>query len=338
MSDNTPKTDVALICGRSNLPLAKNIEKLTGIKLIDTRIEDFGNTEIKIEINESIRGRHVYLLQTGAFTQDHSVNDFTIELLGLVDACKRSSATSITVVIPCFPYARSDKKDHPRVPIMAALIAKLLKGAGCTRIVALDLHAGQIQGMTDIPFDNIYGKTTIVEYLNSTLFKNISNEIINAKYILASADTGGIKRLDAFAHSLKMDSVVMHKRRDHSKTSVILNSVLIGKDDAVKDKVVILVDDMVDTCGTMISAVKELKNNGAISCIIIATHGIFSKDALTKLNECEFVDKVIVTDSLPQEMNAKICKKIEIIDISNLMAETIKRLVSGNSIEAMFTK
>jgi ribose-phosphate pyrophosphokinase len=328
--------NVGIISGRSNVNLAQNIVKNLNTSLVDIRLEDFGNTEVRIEINKSVRGKHIYILQTGAFNEKYSINDYIMELFGLIDACKRSSAESVTAIIPFFPYARSDKKDAPRVPIMAALMAKLLKDSGCTRIVALDLHAGQIQGFTDIPFDNLYAISLMVNHLKLTLFKDMTDEQINAKYILASPDNGGVKRVEAYAKKLKMDHVVMHKQRDHTKTSVILNSILVGKENAVKGKTVIIVDDIFDTLGTVISAGETLIKHGANDIIALATHGVFSGPAIERLEGCKYISKVIVSNSLPQETNNKLSNKIEIVDISQLLSNVIICLATGASLTELF--
>jgi ribose-phosphate pyrophosphokinase len=328
----------SLISGRANLHLVADIAKHLNVKPVNVRLEDFGNTEIRIEINESIRGQHVYILQTGAFDDSRSINDYLIELFGLVDACRRSSAASITVLLPFFPYARSDKKDAPRVPIMSALVAQMLESLGVTRIVAMDLHAGQIQGVTHIPFDNLYGIGLIINYLQSTLFAGMSNDEMNKRFVLASPDNGGVKRVEAYANKLKMKYVIMHKQRDHSKSSVVLQSMLIGKDEDVVGKTVILIDDMVDTCGTMKVAAAELKEHGAKDVIIVATHGVFSRDAFDKINGSDMITQVIVTNTLPQEENVKKTKKLVAIDISMFIAKIIDCLYNGSSIEAVFAK
>lgn len=326
-----------LIAGRSNLSLAQRISKNLGVPLTNCILGDFGNTEIKVEILESIRGFNVFIIQTGSFDVDHSINDYLIELLAIINACKLSSAKSINIIIPCYPYARSDKKDTPRVPIMGALVSTLFKAAGVDRIISLDLHAGQIQGFTDIPFDNLYGIKLHVDNLRQTLFKGLTSEDINKQYILASPDNGGVKRTTAYAEMLHMKHVIMSKQRDYSKISMVMKSTLVGEEGAVVGKTVLLVDDMFDTLGTVVAAAEELVTHGATGIIAIGTHGIFSGPAMMRLNKSDAIKKVIVTNSLPQENNLKQTNKLEVVDVGDLFTEVIRRILTGASISAMFS-
>lgn len=325
-----------LISGRSNLELAEGISKKLGIPLTKCKLSEFANTEIQVEILENIRNMHVYLIQSGSADDTRSINDYIMELLALINACKLSNTKSITVIIPYYPYSRSDKKDAPRTPIMGALIGNLLKMVGVTRIVSMDLHAGQIQGFTDLPFDNLYALCLHVDNLKNGLFKDLTLDEINSKYILASPDGGGVKRVEAYAKRLQMDYVVMHKQRDYSQKSIVLRCMLIGDPEAIKGKTVILIDDMCDTCGTIVSAANELKGHGARDVIILATHGLFSSPAFERLNDCEMISKVVVTNTLPQISSLTKTSKLEIVDTSNLFAEVIERLVNGGSISALF--
>ena len=332
---NETADKIRLISGRSNQELAQLISNQLGVPLTDCRIEDFANKEIRTEINTTVRGYHVYIIQTGASDAKHSINDHVMELLNLIYACKLSGAKSITALIPTYPFARSDKKDAPRVPITGALFTRMLETAGVNRIIAMDLHAGQIQGFTSIPFDNLYAKVLYVHHLRNILFKNMSTEEINQKYILCSPDAGGIKRTESYAKTLGMAFIIMHKHRDYSQSNVVLKSTLIGEE-AVKDKTVILIDDMIDTFGTMVAASNELIKCGAVDIIILATHGIFSGPAIERLNSCASISKAIVVNTLPQLEHLKLTSKIEVVDCSKLIADAIKRLHYGGSMSELF--
>jgi len=325
--------NIKLLTGRSNQELANKIAKKLNISLVKCILDDFPNSEIKVQILENVRGSAVYIIQTAVSNETHSINDYLMELKLIANACKLSSAKSISAIIPCFPYARSDKKDVPRVPIGGALVANELKNVGIKRIISVDLHAGQIQGFTDMPFDNLYGINVLSNYLNENYFSSVS---LNDHFILVSPDNGGVKRVEAYAQKLGMDFVTMHKQRDYTKKSVILKSMLIGKPGIVRNKNAIIIDDIVDTMGTMVSAAEELKIHGVIDVIIIATHGIFSDPAFTRINNCNAIKTVIISNTLPQEHNLNRCNKLKVVDMSDLFAEVIKRLQTGKSISELF--
>ncbi len=329
-------SSIRLISGRSNPELAKLISEHLGIKLVECDLGDFGNTEVKIKIEDNVRNCDVVILQTGSYDKVHSINDYLMETMALISACKLSNAKSITVNLACFPYARSDKKDAPRVPIMAKLVADMLQTAGATRVVSVDLHAAQIQGFFNIPFDNLFAIKDLILYLNAHLFKNMKTEERDNRYVLVSPDEGGARRVKNFANQLKMNFVILDKTRDYRQPGVVLKSILVGDRELIKDKTCIIIDDMVDTCGTMVSAAKELKNYGAGDVIIMATHGVFSGPAFERLNACDLITKAIVTNTLPQAANQKKSEKLEVVDISGLLAEVIKRLQTGESISELF--
>lgn len=324
---------IKLLAGRSNLPLAESIAKHLNKSLIPRIIEPFPSSEIKVEINENVRGFHVFIIQTGGATKEGSINDFITETFLLIDACNRAGAESVVVIWANFPYARSDKKDKPRVPIAGSMIANNFKAGGCSRIISMDLHAGQIQGFTDMPFDNLYAIKLHINELNQTVFKGLTQEEINAKYILVSLDLGGSKRIKDFAKRLGMKYAVMDKQRDYSKSSVVEKSVLVGD---VKGKIAICVDDMCDTCGTLIAGVNDLKEHGASEAIVLVTHGIFSGPAFERLNQCDFIQSVIVTNSLDQTENIMKTSKLIVVDAGPLLANVITRLTVGGSISELF--
>lgn len=328
--------NIKLIAGSSNPDLANLISKELGIPLTKCILDKFGNTERRFQILENVRDHDVFIIQTGAYTDYTSINDYLVELLIMIDACKRSSAKSVNVIMPTYPYARSDKKDSPRVAIAGSMVAQILESLGVNRIIAMDLHAGQIAGFTKRPMDNLYAIKLHINNLRNKYFKNYSPEEINRKFILASPDNGGVKRVEAYAEKLKMDFVVLHKQRDHSQISKVVKSLLVGDPASIKDKIVILIDDMADTMGTMCSASDLLKKNGATECWAMVTHGIFSGAAFENLEKCENITKVIVTNTMPQGDNCKRSNKIEVVNTSALFAEVIKREITGESISELF--
>lgn len=321
---------------RSNPELVEKILKFLGNNSIDNSMnvpiisETFANGEIRTQITQNIRNQDVFIIQTGANDEKMSINDYLMELLSTINACKMSSASKITVIIPSFMYARSDKKDVPRTPINSALICQLLEVSGATRIVSLDLHAGQIQGSARIPFDNLYAIGLLSEYLKNNV------QVNEETHVLVSPDNGGVKRIESYAKLMKMPYVIMHKQRDYTQKNVVMKSSLIGDPKHVNNKIAVIIDDMVDTCGTMVAAANELKEHGATSVIIVATHGIFSGPAFDRINSCEMIQKVVVTNSLPQEKNKEKCSKLEIVDISSLIGKVISCLMTGESISALF--
>lgn len=323
-------TRVKIVAGRSNPELAESISSKLGIPLVKVKITDYGNTEIGVEIIESIRGFHVYIIQTGAPYQDRTVNDHLQELYNLIQACTLSSAKTVTLIMPCYAYARSDKKDAPRVSIMAATQTLIYQTLGVTRIIAMDLHAGQIQGMSPIiPFDNLYGKKLQIENLKNTIFKGLSEDQIKNQFILAAPDVGAAKMIESYAKQLGIKHVLMHKHRNYDVPSTISNTILVGEDSNIIDKTVIIIDDIFDSFGTINSATNELIKHGAKNVIAIATHGIFSGQAFDKINNNKYIERVIVTNTIPQYENLKKTNKLYIVDTSDLFVEVIKRLRTG---------
>lgn len=329
-------TNIKLISGRSNPDLSLDISERLGIPLTKIKIKDFANTELEVEINENIRGCNIYIIQTGASYQNKTVNDYILELFSIIDSCKRSSAKSINVILPFFPYSRSDKKIESRVSIMASTIIHLLESMQIDRIIAMDLHAGQIQGFTMKPFDNLYAIKLHCDHLKNTLFKDIDDENIINNYVLVSPDIGGIKRVEAYATRLGLKHVVMHKHRNYDKPGVVLHSELIGGVDKVKNKICIIIDDIIDSMGTMISCSLELMKYEAKEIIIIATHSILSGEAINRINQNDCIKKVIITNTLPQSEHLKKCSKLEIVNVGCLLSEVIKRIEIGGSISELF--
>ena len=261
----------------------------------------------------------------------------------LIDACRRAMAKSVNIIMPNFPYARGDKKDEPRAPIAAKLVANLLTCTKIDRLVSMDLHATQIQGFTDIPFDNIYSVKLVMDILNQSIFKDISLEERQKKYVVVSPDAGAAKRTLRFAQCMKLNTIIMHKQRDYSKSSSIEKTIIIHEknpDSPLRATCVpqtaIICDDIADTCGTLISAINELIKYGIEDIICVITHGIFSRDALEKINNCKYISKFYVSDSIPQEENCKICPKLEVFTIGELMADVITRIMTCKPISELF--
>lgn len=324
-----------LIAGNSHPILAQQLAKCLDISLVQCVVDKFSNTEIKVEIKESIRGEHIYIIQSGGFDEYNSVNDYIMETLILIDACRRSNAKSITLLMPCYPYARQDKKDAPRVPISAKLMANMFQSSGVNKIACIDLHASQIQGFFDISFDNLYAINFISKYLKKVIFNNMTQDQIQNKYILVSPDNGGTKRIMAYSKIFKINSIIMHKQRDYSTSSKIDNVILVGGFN-LNGKTAIIIDDMIDTMGTMVKASETLIENGINNIIIVATHGILSGPALDRINDCEYIEKVIVTDTISQENNRKKCSKLNIVSISPLLCEYVNCIRDGKNISSMF--
>lgn len=327
---------IKLISGRSNPHLSKNIAEQLGTELTLMTINDFGNTEIGVEIKENIRGHHVYIIQTGGHHNGKSINDHLIELFAIVNACTKSSAKTINIILPCYPYARSDKHDVPRVPIMGSCVANILHHMGVSRIVAMDLHAVQIQGFSNGPFENLFSMNIHIDNLKKTIFKGLTKHQINERYVLASPDIGGTKRVEQYAAKLQMKHVLMHKHRNYEEPGIVHDTVLVGKNGVIKDKTCIIIDDMFDTFGTIISASNELIKHGAKNIIAIACHGVFSKDAMDKINSSDIIERVIVTNTLPQTNNMDQSKKVHLVDISGVFADVIKLIQTGGSVSSLF--
>ncbi len=302
-----------IFSGTASVDFAKEVCSILDVPLSKADIKRFSDGEISVQISESVRGRDVFLIQSTGKPS----NDNLMELLIMVDALRRSSASSITAVIPYFGYARQDRKAAPRVPITAKLVADMLETAGIDRVVTMDLHAGQIQGFFDIPVDNLYGSITFENYIKS---KNLKNPII------ASPDIGGVARARYFAARLGLDMVIVDKRREKANVAEVMN--IIGD---VEGKDVIMIDDMVDTAGTMVKAATALKNKGANSVMACATHPVLSGKAYENIENGE-LDELIVTNTL----NSKESKKITVLSVAPLFAEVIRRVYHNESVNSLF--
>ena len=305
-------SDPLIFSGSSNGSLAQKISNYLGLELGKVDLKKFSDGEIWAKYKENVRGRDVFIIQS-----THPPAENLIELLILIDAASRASAKRVTAVIPYFGYARQDRKDQPRVSITAKLVANLLTVAGADRIITMDLHAAQIQGFFDIPFDHLYASPIF-----TGLFKDQIKDLV-----VVSPDLGGIKLARSYANRLNAGIVVLDKRRPTHNMAEILN--VIGD---VKDKNVLLVDDLIDTGGTFVSAIKALKSKGALKIYGAITHPLFSGEAIERLEASE-LDSLYVTDSIPLR---KECKKIVVRTASELFAEAIIRSYRNESISSLF--
>ena len=313
------QNSIKLISGNSHPKLANMVAARLGIQLARVGAFQYTNTETAVAVGESVRDEDVYIIQTGC--GEEKINDFLMELLITINACKIASARRITAVIPSFPYARQDKKDKSRAPITAKLIANLLQTAGCNHVITMDLHASQIQGFFRAPVDNLYAEPSVLRYIKENYHEDI---------IIVSPDAGGAKRVASIADKLDVNFALIHKERQ--KANEVSRMVLVGD---VTDKVCLLIDDIADTCGTLCKAADVLLENGAQKVVAMITHGIFSADAIDKLNNSK-LDRIVCTNSLPLDDKLEQCDKLEVIDISPTLGEAIRRLHNGESVSYLF--
>jgi len=311
---------IVLVSGTTNPRLSKQISEYLDVPLVDPQIIKFANGEVCCEIDQNVRGSDVFVIQSTC----SPVNDSLMELLILCDALKRASARSIIAVMPHFGYSRQDRKVSPRTPITAKLVADLLTVAGATRVTTMDIHANQIQGFFNIPFDNIYASPVILEFIKNNLF--------NENSIFVSPDAGGVERVRYYAKRLKTEIAMIDKRRTGKNIAKAMN--IVGD---VEGKECIIIDDMIDTAGTLIEACKALKSNGATKVYSCATHPIFSDPAIDRIEKCDDLDKVIVADTIPLSEKAKNCKKIQVLSTAELLAKAIHRTFNNDSVSSLFT-
>ena len=307
-----------LLTGNSNKVLSKNIAKYLKTKLVNSSIRKFADGEIYIEINENIRGNSIFIVQSIS----SPANDNLMELLLCIDALKRSSAKNITAVIPYFGYARQDRKVVPRTSIYAKLVSNLITKAGADRVVTVDLHAGQIQGFFDIPVDNLF---------STPIFARHARKKIKSKKIICVApDVGGTERARALGKLLNVGLAIVDKRRPKPGQSQVMN--VIGD---VKGQTCILVDDIIDSGGTIINAAKALKSRGAKDVYVYITHGVLSGDAIKKIRS-SVIKNLVITDTIDNVHKTKNVKNIEVLPISGLMGEAIKRISNSTSVSDLF--
>ena len=307
-----------LLTGNSNKVLSKNIAKYLKSKLVNSSIRKFSDGEIYVEINENIRGNSIFIIQSIS----SPANDNLMELLLCIDALKRSSAKNITAVIPYFGYARQDRKVVPRTSISAKLVSNLITKAGADRVVTVDLHAGQIQGFFDMPVDNLFTTPLFARY--------IKKKLKSKKLICVSPDVGGVQRTRGLATKIKADLAIIDKRRPKPGKSKVMN--IIGN---VRGKTCIIVDDIIDSGGTIINAVEALKKNGATEVYVFITHAVLSGDAANKIKKSK-IKKLVITDTIDNSQKIKNNNKIEVLSVSSLMAEAIKRISNSTSVSDLF--
>ncbi|NEP62743.1 MAG: ribose-phosphate pyrophosphokinase [Symploca sp. SIO2G7] len=307
-----------LFSGSANVPLAQEVARYLGIDLGPMVRKQFADGELYIQIQESIRGCDVYLVQPTC----HPVNSHLMELLIMIDACRRASARQVTAVIPYYGYARADRKTAGRESITAKLVANLMTEAGASRIVAMDLHSAQIQGYFDIPLDHVYGSPVLIDYLASKQLPDL---------VVVSPDVGGVARARAFAKKLDdAPLAIIDKRRQAHNVAEVMN--VIGD---VAGKTAVLVDDMIDTAGTICEAAKILRQEGARQVYACATHAVFSPPAIERLSNGVF-EEVIVTNTIPIPETQKF-EQLKILSVANLLGETIWRVHDDSSVSSMFS-
>jgi len=309
---------IKIFTGTSHPELAEIIARRLGISVGKAQVSKSGIGETSVRIVESVREDDVYIINTGC----GQVNTALMELCIMIHACKIASAKRITAVVPLFPYARQDKKDKSRAPITAKLVANMIQKAGCDHLITMDLHASQIQGFFDVPVDNLFAEPSAINYIRTNFHV--------PDVVIVSPDAGGAKRATSMADRLGVDFALFHKER--KKANEVSRMVLVGH---VKGKTAILVDDMADTCGTLCLAAEQLAEAGVEKVYAIVTHGILSGNALANVRESS-LEKLIVTNTLPQAENQKLCSKIEVIDIGPVLGEVIRRSHYGESISKLF--
>ncbi len=307
-----------LLTGNSNKILSKNIAKYLKTKLVNSSIRKFADGEIYIEINENIRGNSIFIVQSIS----SPANDNLMELLLCIDALKRSSAKNITAVIPYFGYARQDRKVIPRTSISAKLVSNLITKAGADRVVTVDLHAGQIQGFFDIPVDNLFSTPIFA--------RHVRKRIKSKRIICVAPDVGGTERARALGKLLNVGLAIVDKRRPKPGQSEVMN--VIGD---VKNQTCVIVDDIIDSGGTIVNAAKALKQRGAKEVYVYITHGVLSGDAVKKIKN-SVIKNLVITDTIDNSQKTKNVKNIEVLPISSLMGEAIKRISNSTSVSDLF--
>ena len=303
--------------GNSNIPLGQNICNVLGIPLGKANVKKFSDGEIQVEIEENVRGMDVFIVQSTCTP----VNTHLMELLVMMDAMKRASAERITAVIPYYGYARQDRKVAPRVPITAKLVADLITTAGADRILTVDLHAGQIQGFFNIPVDHLYATSVMLEAIRT----KFANDLV-----IVSPDAGGVERARAIAKRLGAALAIIDKRRTEPNESQVMN--IIGE---IKNKITLILDDMVDTAGTLTQAADALVEKGAAKVAAACTHPVLSGAAIKKINHSA-IEELLVTDTIPLHEEAHSCKKIVVLSVSQLLGEAIKRIHHNDSVSSLF--
>ena len=308
---------IRIFSGNANTELATKICQHLGVSLGKANVTTFSDGETRVEINENVRGMDVFIIQSTC----PPVNVTLMELLIMIDAMKRASADRITVVVPYYGYARQDRKVAPRAPITAKLVADLITTAGANRMLSMDLHAGQIQGFFNIPVDNLFAKPVLMDYMKKKIVDDT---------VIVSPDTGGVERARSFGKKLGASLAIIDKRREGPNEAEVMN--IIGD---VKNKRVIILDDMVDTAGTVVQAAKAMKDAGAVEVSICCTHPVLSGPAIDRIEGSD-IKEVIVTDTIPLSDRAKNCKKIKVLSVSGILGEAVRRIYYNDSVSSLF--
>jgi len=308
---------IKIFAGNSNQPLANEICQHLNVSIGNAKVRTFSDGEILVEIGENVRGRDVYVIQSTSSPVNHNL----MELLVMVDALKRSSAARINVVVPYFGYARQDRKVAPRAPITAKLVADMMSVAGIDRLLTMDLHAGQIQGFFDIPVDHLYAAPVMLEEIRQQNFSDL---------IIVSPDAGGTERARAFAKRLQAGLAIIDKRRSGPNVAEVMH--IIGD---VKGKNCVIIDDMIDTAGTLCAAATALQEQGAADVYACATHGVLSGPALQRITDSP-LKKVFITDTIPTHEKLTQCDTLCSLSVSHLLAEAIRRTHNAESVSSLF--
>ena len=313
-------TDMKLMTGNSNLPLAQGIADYMSLPLTNASVRRFADNEIFVEIHENVRGEDMFVIQSTS----HPANDNLMELLIMIDALRRASAKRITAVLPYFGYARQDRRPRStRVPISAKVVANMLQAVGVNHVLTMDLHADQIQGFFDIPVDNIYASPVLLGDLRQKNYEDL---------IVVSPDVGGVVRARALAKQLNCDLAIIDKRRPSANVSEVMH--VIGEIDG---RNCVIMDDMIDTAGTLVKAAEVLKARGAKKVYAYCTHPIFSGPAIDRIAKGDALDEVVVTNTIPLSQSAAACPKIRQLTVAPLLAKTIQRIANGESVMSLFS-
>ena len=308
---------IRVFSGNANVPLAQKICQKLGVSLGQANVTTFSDGETRVEINENVRGMDVFIIQSTCTP----VNVTLMELLIMIDAMKRASADRITAVVPYYGYARQDRKVAPRAPISAKLVADLITTAGAQRLLSMDLHAGQIQGFFNIPVDNLFATPVLIDYMK----RNYKDDTV-----VVSPDTGGVERARAFGKRLGASLAIIDKRREGPNEAQVMN--IIGN---VKGKRAIILDDMVDTAGTVVQAANALSDAGALEVSVCCTHPVLSGPAIDRIQNSN-IREFVVTDTIPLSEKAAGCKTIKVLSVSGLLSEAVRRIYYNDSVSSLF--
>ena len=308
---------LSIFSGNANIALAQDICRHLNVALTEVFVGRFSEGEIRVQIKENIRGKDVFIIQSTC----PPPNENLMELLVLIDAARRASAKRITAVLPYYGYARQDRKDQPRVPVTAKLVANIIVAAGANRVLTMDLHTAQIQGFYDIPVDHLYAINILCDYFNAKKIKNL---------VVVSPDVGGIKMARAYAKRLSAELAIVDKRRMSPEKTEVMH--ILGN---VKGKTAVIVDDIVATAGSLIEAVEALSKKGVAEAYAAISHGILSGNALARIQGCKPLKEIVMTDSIPLK-DAQKHPKIKVLSITPLLAEAIKRIHNEESISCLF--